>query len=89
MAQLFQRIAQYLANEVITKRLANSRTFQRMAVRTHDNVSKTQDVAKQHSKVVASSLNQTTKQASAVLQEHKSFVAQVKEEVLKELKIKK
>ena len=31
--QFFQRVANYVANEVIVKGLANSRTFQRFAVR--------------------------------------------------------
>mmetsp|Transcript_23948 Transcript_23948/g.56579 ORF Transcript_23948/g.56579 Transcript_23948/m.56579 type:complete len:118 (+) Transcript_23948:98-451(+) len=32
-SQFFQRVANYVANEVIVKGLANSRTFQRFAVR--------------------------------------------------------
>jgi len=34
MNQFFQRVANYVANEIIIKGLANSRTFQRFAVRT-------------------------------------------------------
>lgn len=34
MNQFVQRVANYLANEVIIKGLANSRTFQRFAVRS-------------------------------------------------------
>jgi hypothetical protein len=35
MNAFFQKVANYVANEVITKGLANSRTFQRFAVRTN------------------------------------------------------
>ena len=34
MAQLIQRIAQYLANEIMVKKLSKSRTFQRAAMKT-------------------------------------------------------
>ena len=35
MNQFFQRVANYVANEIVIKGLANSRTFQRFAVRTN------------------------------------------------------
>mmetsp|Transcript_3466 Transcript_3466/g.7689 ORF Transcript_3466/g.7689 Transcript_3466/m.7689 type:complete len:82 (-) Transcript_3466:269-514(-) len=38
----FQRIAQMLANEIVTKRLAQSETFMRAAHKTHQNVTKSQ-----------------------------------------------
>jgi len=38
MNQFVQRLANWLANEVIVKGLAESRTFQRMALRTHNTV---------------------------------------------------
>ncbi len=44
MSQLFQRIAQYLANEVVTKRLANSSTFMNAAHKTHQTVQKSQQL---------------------------------------------
>lgn len=34
MNQFFQRVANYVANEILIKGLANSKTFQRFAVRT-------------------------------------------------------
>jgi transposase len=34
-SQFFQRVANYVANEFIVKGLANSKTFQRFAVRTN------------------------------------------------------
>jgi len=40
MAQIFQKIASYLANEVITKRLANSHSFMTAAHKTHQTVQK-------------------------------------------------
>ena len=43
---LFQRIANYLASELITKRLANSQTFQRAALKTHEQVQSSQAMAK-------------------------------------------
>jgi len=38
MNQFIQRIANYIANEVIVKGLAESKTFQRFALRTHTSV---------------------------------------------------
>mmetsp|Transcript_4709 Transcript_4709/g.6691 ORF Transcript_4709/g.6691 Transcript_4709/m.6691 type:complete len:108 (+) Transcript_4709:233-556(+) len=38
MNQFIQRIANYIANEVIVKGLAESKTFQRFALRTHTTV---------------------------------------------------
>ena len=64
--QFFQRVANYVANEIIVKGLANSRTFQRFAVRTNkqyedltkkgtEQMSKTlDDIAKQQAGSVAS-----------------------------------
>mmetsp|Transcript_35089 Transcript_35089/g.69138 ORF Transcript_35089/g.69138 Transcript_35089/m.69138 type:complete len:111 (-) Transcript_35089:274-606(-) len=40
MNQFVQRIANYVANEIVIKGLAESRTFQRFALRTHENVQK-------------------------------------------------
>jgi hypothetical protein len=42
MSALFQKVAQYLANEVITPALAKSKTFQRAALKTHEQVEKIQ-----------------------------------------------
>ena len=86
---LFQKVAQYLANELITKRLAQSQSFQRMAVRTHEHVSKTQAIAKSQGETVGKTLNSTSKQAAEAFQKQKGFFAEVREEMLKEMKIKK
>lgn len=64
--QFFQRVINYVANEVIVKGLANSKTFQRFAVRTNkqyqdfqkegvENLNKTlDDIAKQQAGSAAS-----------------------------------
>lgn len=38
MNQFIQRIANYIANEVLIKGLAESRTFQRFALKTHNRI---------------------------------------------------
>lgn len=86
---LFQKVAQYLANELITKRLAQSQSFQRMAVRTHEHVSKTQDIAREQGKSMGKTLDATSKQASDAFQKQRGFVAEVKDELMKELRLKK
>lgn len=40
-----QKLANYLANEIITKRLARSQVFQNAAYKTHKHVSKAQKMA--------------------------------------------
>ncbi|KNC76458.1 hypothetical protein SARC_11042 [Sphaeroforma arctica JP610] len=52
MAQLIQRVAQYLANEVITKSLARSKMFQNFAQRTHGNVEKFSEASKKHTESI-------------------------------------
>jgi hypothetical protein len=42
MSQLFQRIAQWIANDLVTKRLARSKTFIDAAHKTHTHVTKAQ-----------------------------------------------
>eukprot|EP01134_Creolimax_fragrantissima_P008077 CFRG8077T1 len=48
MAALIQRVAQYLANEVITKSLARSKSFQKFAQQTHGHVSKMSEAGEKH-----------------------------------------
>mmetsp|Transcript_220 Transcript_220/g.303 ORF Transcript_220/g.303 Transcript_220/m.303 type:complete len:120 (+) Transcript_220:46-405(+) len=48
MNQFFQRVANYVANEILIKGLANSKTFQKFAVRTDShfrNIKKSSDEA--------------------------------------------
>jgi hypothetical protein len=58
MNQFFQRVANYVANEVIVKGLAESRTFQKFAVRTNKQYT---DTMKQGS----DKLNMTLEEAAA------------------------
>jgi len=58
MNQFVQRVANYVANEIIIKGLANSRTFQKFAVRTNQ---KYNDAVKQG----ADSLNKTMEDMAA------------------------
>ena len=57
--QFFQRVANYVANEIIVKGLANSKTFQRFAVRTNKQY---QDLTKQGAEQVNKTLNDIAKQ---------------------------
>mmetsp|Transcript_14513 Transcript_14513/g.17945 ORF Transcript_14513/g.17945 Transcript_14513/m.17945 type:complete len:83 (-) Transcript_14513:1448-1696(-) len=82
MSQLFQRIANFLANEMITKRLANSRAFQRWALKTHEHVEKGQDLASTGHKHVS-------KHAETIHTETKGFFTQLREELKKEWGLKK
>lgn len=50
MNQFVNRIANYVANEILIKGLANSKTFQRFAVRTD---SKLQDLHKTHTEKIS------------------------------------
>lgn len=49
MSQFFLRIANYIANELIVKGLANNRSFQRFALRTADHVDKVKTQGVEHS----------------------------------------
>ena len=57
--QFFQRVANYVANEIIVKGLANSRTFQRFAVRTSKQY---EDITKQGSEQLNQTLEELAKQ---------------------------
>lgn len=52
MSQFFLRIANYIANELIVKGLANNRSFQRFALRTADHVDKIKTTGVQQSEQV-------------------------------------
>ena len=76
--QFFQRVINYVANEVIVKGLANSKTFQRFAVRTNkqyqdfqkqgvENLNKTlDDIAKQQAGSAASSSSSSSSPSSSM-----------------------
>mmetsp|Transcript_15780 Transcript_15780/g.39825 ORF Transcript_15780/g.39825 Transcript_15780/m.39825 type:complete len:81 (+) Transcript_15780:75-317(+) len=74
MSQFFQRIAQYLANELVTKRLANSQTFMSAAHKTHQNVQRSQELLK-------TGKGQAVEQSKSAF----SFLGDVRRELAKEL----
>ena len=60
MSQFVQRIANYVANELVIKGLANSKTFQRFAVRTNQQYSEfTEKGTKQMEEVLGEALKKT------------------------------
>ena len=65
MNQFFQRVANYVANEVIIKGLANSRTFQRFAVRTNKQY---EDLTKQGAEQLNQTLEELAKQQAGGVQ---------------------
>jgi inosine/xanthosine triphosphate pyrophosphatase family protein len=66
MNQFVQRLANYVANEVIIKGLANSRTFQRFAVRTNKQYN---DFSKQGTEQLEKTIEELAKQQAAAAQE--------------------
>lgn len=60
--QFFQRVANYVANEIIVKGLANSKSFQRFAVRTNKQY---EDVAKQGVESINKTLDTMAKQQTS------------------------
>jgi hypothetical protein len=60
--QFFQRVANYVANEIIVKGLANSRTFQRFAVRTSKQY---EDLTKQSAEQLNNTLEELAKKQAA------------------------
>mmetsp|Transcript_10665 Transcript_10665/g.12183 ORF Transcript_10665/g.12183 Transcript_10665/m.12183 type:complete len:112 (+) Transcript_10665:101-436(+) len=61
MNQFIQRIANYVANELIIKGLANSRTFQRIALRTHNKIEEAKKVG---SETLNTTLDEIQKEAA-------------------------
>lgn len=62
MNQFVQRIANYVANEIIIKGLANSKTFQRFAVRSSKQY---EDFQKQGTEKLTQTLEELAKQQAA------------------------
>mmetsp|Transcript_9699 Transcript_9699/g.17069 ORF Transcript_9699/g.17069 Transcript_9699/m.17069 type:complete len:80 (+) Transcript_9699:163-402(+) len=73
MSQLFQKIAQYLANEIVTKRLANSQTFMNAAHKTHQQVQNSK-------KMVQDGVPVAKEQSQSLL----GFLAEVRSELAKQ-----
>jgi hypothetical protein len=61
MNQFIQRVANYVANEIIVKGLAQSKTFQKFAVRTNKSYTEAQETAK---KTFEESMENLSKQAT-------------------------
>lgn len=62
MNAFFQKVANYVANEVVIKGLANSRTFQRFAVRTNKSYT---DFSNQSKEKLSTTLEDLVKQQAA------------------------
>ena len=61
-SQFIQRLVNYLANEVLIKGLANSKTFQRFAVRTDATL---RDVHKTGTETLQQTLDEAVRQSSS------------------------
>jgi len=61
MNQFINRIASYVANEILIKGLANSKTFQRIAVRTDSHI---QNLKRQSNESINSTLDEMHKTAT-------------------------
>ena len=82
MAQLFQRVAQYLADQVITPKLAQSKAFQRAAIKTHETVQKAQKEIVD----AAAGKSNVGKSASSAASEAGEFFSTLRQEFSKDLK---
>eukprot|EP00048_Salpingoeca_helianthica_P015217 m.225669 g.225669 ORF g.225669 m.225669 type:complete len:98 (+) comp16755_c0_seq1:92-385(+) len=65
---ILQRVANWIANEVIVKSLARSELFQRMAVKTHQHVQTFSKEGTKHFETIKSS--EATQKAQEVIGEH-------------------
>ena len=82
MANLFQKVAQYLADQVITPKLAQSKAFQRAALKTHEAVQKAQkEVAD-----AAAGKSNAGKQAQGAVKEAGEFFSTLRSELAKPAK---
>ena len=82
MAQLFQRVAQYLADQVITPKLAQSKAFQRAAIKTHETVQKAQKEIVD----AAAGKSEVGKNASSAVGEAGEFFSTLRQELAKDMK---
>uniref|UniRef100_A0A7S0F507 Uncharacterized protein n=1 Tax=Craspedostauros australis TaxID=1486917 RepID=A0A7S0F507_9STRA len=66
MSQFFQRIANYVGNEIIVKGLANSKSFQKFAVRSSKRYETMQKQSAEHlNKTMDELMNEAAAEASA------------------------
>ncbi|CAN0147662.1 unnamed protein product [Discosporangium mesarthrocarpum] len=75
MSAFIMRLVNYFASEVITKRLANSRTFQDFALRTHNRA------FKEAEKVMKEGNRQVEETTSSIGDQFRRFQAALKEEI--------
>ncbi|CDF32607.1 unnamed protein product [Chondrus crispus] len=80
---LFGRIAQWLANEVIVKGLANNPTFQRFAVRSSQKASDLSKNATEAAKTISESesLAQFRRESQQLKQQANDFASALREEI--------
>ncbi|CAM9622942.1 unnamed protein product [Choristocarpus tenellus] len=95
MAAFIIKIMNYVAGELITKRLARSKTFQDLAVRTHDKIQAVKGIVedprqaeqtlKEAEKILRSGRGQVDDTATSVGARFRRFQAALKEEIERDL----
>ena len=87
--QFIARIAQWMADQIITKRLAQTEAFQRMAQKTHQQVQRGQAGARDLGKMAADQrekvVGQGKQKVSGAGDDAKSFFKYFAEEIEKDL----
>eukprot|EP00903_Cladosiphon_okamuranus_P006155 g6056.t1 len=84
MAQFLIKIVNHFASEIITKRLANSRAFQRLAMKTHLKIEETKKMAEnpeETAKILRGVGEKVKAEADSVTSSFERFKAALKEEV--------
>lgn len=71
-----QRILHFIAHELIGNRLANSKSFQNAAVKTHQHLQKSQDLIKEGTKKLNSQKEEASKHGA-------NFWSEFKDELVK------
>lgn len=82
-SQLFARIFQWLANEVIVKGLSNNRAFQRFAVRSSQQAAEASKAASEAAKALSENQNvaQLKNESAAMREKAFGFAAALREEI--------
>ena len=78
MSGLFQRVAQWLANEILVERLAKSKTMQNMAMKSVRTTEKVANAAARSKEAVGTSKKELNRSVTG-------FWAEMKEEIKKDL----
>ena len=88
--QFIGRIAQWMADQIITKRLAQTQAFQRMAAKTHQQVQRSQAGARDLGKMAADAKEEVAgkgrQKITGAGDDAKSFFKYFREELEKDLK---